>query len=162
MKTDMKLLSDYLTIAYSENQNLIRLADTKANIVLVLIGVILSLFFNFFRSFATFSMPLIIIVIVPFLVSGYFAFLTLYPRAMRASGRNSLLYFKDTLSIDANKLLTKMKRWNNDDVISDYLNNTKSLAVIIEQKFKYLRYSYTFLAIAVLVKLVIEGYAWFF
>ncbi len=156
MGTDSKLTSEYLVRAYTEYQSLIRFADTKANIVLVLIGVIVSMFFNFFFSKNTPLTFSVYLILLPLILSGFFSFLTLYPRVARKRGRDSLLYFKDAVSTDLKKSLTALMNLTPQEIYSDYLINIKSLAVIIDKKFFYLRLAYTFLAVGVLVKILYE------
>ncbi|MEK6871777.1 MAG: hypothetical protein AABX16_02640 [Nanoarchaeota archaeon] len=96
MKTESRLVSDYLSRSYSELQNMIRHADTKANIILVLIGVILSLFFNFFVSKNILPLWQIMIVLILFFISGFYALIALYPRTAQKNGKFSLLYYIDT------------------------------------------------------------------
>ncbi|NCO11558.1 hypothetical protein CO038_00385 [Candidatus Pacearchaeota archaeon CG_4_9_14_0_2_um_filter_39_13] len=162
MQRDVRPLSEYLGRSYSENQNLIRLADTKANIIIALIGVILSLFFSFLNNFGELPMNLLIITLLPFIASGYFAFLTLYPRGAKASGKQSLLYYKDAMSMDVDKTASKMKNFDFEDITKDYLANIKALSRIVNAKFRNLRISYSLFAIAILVKLIVEGYSWFY
>lgn len=160
MQKDMRPLSEYLGRSYTESQALIRLADTKANIIIALIGVILSLFFNFFTKIGTISMMMVIITLIPFIASGYFAFLTLYPRGAKSSGKNSLLYYKDAMSLDVTKTGKKLMNYNYQEITEDYLANIKALSKIANSKFRNLRISYSLFAIAILVKLAVEGYAW--
>jgi len=162
MQRDVRPLSEYLGRSYSENQNLIRLADTRANIIIALIGVILSLFFSFLNNFGELPMNLLIITLLPFIASGYFAFLTLYPRGAKASGKQSLLYYKDAMSMDVDKTASKMKNFDFEDITKDYLANIKALSRIVNAKFRNLRISYSLFAIAILVKLIVEGYSWFY
>ena len=162
MQRDVRPLSEYLGRSYSENQNLIRLADTKANIVIALIGVILSIFFSFLNNFGELPMNLLIITLIPFIASGYFAFLTLYPRGAKASGKQSLLYYKDAMSMDVAKTRKKMMDFDYKDIAEDYLINIKALSRIVHSKFRNLRISYSLFVIAILVKLIVEGYSWFY
>ena len=105
MKTDPRLVGQYLTNNYSQLQNIISRADTKANIVLGLIGAILSLFFNFSITQNNFSMWQVMIVLTLFFISGFFAFSTLYPRTSKKTNNFSLTYYRDAIDIDAKKLL---------------------------------------------------------
>lgn len=159
-KTDSKILSDYLSRSIAQQQDLIKLADTKANIVLALIGVVASLFFNFFVTKGVLSTVQILLVLAFMLISGFFSFLTLYPRRSKNSDGDSLLYFKQAKNIDQRKLLNRLKENAEEKIILDYLDNIKSVSCIVEKKFNYLRYSYIFLAISLLTKLIIEFYSW--
>jgi len=163
MKTDPRLVGQYLTNNYSQLQNIISRADAKANIVLGLIGVILSLFFNFFITQSLLPMWQVSVILILFFISGFFAFSTLYPRTSKKTGKFSLTYFKDTIGIDTKKTTLLFTKTNaEEEIIVDLINNIKELSKIIDDKFKSLKLSYIFLAIAVLVKVIFELYHWFF
>ncbi len=159
MKTDTKLLSDYLSRSIAENQNLIRLIDTKANIIIALIGVILSLFFNIFISRGIINIMQIYLVLIPFIVSGLFAFLSLYPRIGKQSG-DSLLSFHGADKASTEQWTRRFEGDYNKGIIEDYINNIKAVSNIIRRKISYLRLSYIFLAIAVLIKVIFELIIW--
>ena len=162
MKTDLRLMGDYLSRSYTENQNLIRFADTKANIVLALSGVILSLFFNFFVSKGTTSMYQIVAVLVPFVLAGFFAFLSLYPRVGKKTKARSLLYYRDATDLNTKDSLKFFEEDRQKEIAEDYLNNIKALAGIVEKKFNYLRYAYIFFLLAILIKLIVEFSIWLY
>ncbi|MEK6800661.1 MAG: Pycsar system effector family protein [Nanoarchaeota archaeon] len=159
MKTDTKILSDYLSRALAQQQELIRLADTKASVVLTLIGVILSLFFNYFISKNSVSIIPIILIISLFVISGLFSFIAIYPRKGNSNEKNSLLYYGSAKNIQKNFLSPLIKN-EEEKIISDYVENVKSIAGIVEKKFNFLRYSYIFLAIAILIKIIVEFSSW--
>ena len=69
MKTEPRLVGNYLGSSYSELQNLIRAADTKANILIAIIGAILSLFFSFIMTENTAPLWQVIIVLSLFFIS---------------------------------------------------------------------------------------------
>lgn len=159
MKTDTKLLSDYLSRSIAENQNLVRLIDTKANIIIVLIGVILSLFFNTFISKGLINIMQIYLILIPFLVSGFFAFLSIYPRTGKQN-KDSLLSF-----YGAGKTSTEqwVKRFEGDygkAIMQDYVDNIKAVSNIIKRKISYIRLSYIFLALAIIIKVIFELIIW--
>ncbi len=150
--------SDYITRAYTENQNLIRLADTKANIILSLIGIILSAFFNFFVSKQTALGYGVYAVLFSFILSGIFSFLTLFPRTP-VPKRSSLIYFKSSKNMNVDDELKKLINPGSGDIINihrDFLENIKMLSKVLDKKFSYLRWAYIFLALGVILKLIIE------
>lgn len=162
MKTDPRYVGGYLTNNYSQLQNIINRADTKANIVLGLIGVILSLFFNFFISQNLLPMWQIVIILTLFFVSGFFAFLTLYPRTGKETKTFSLAYYKEAMKIDQKKIVDLFIKTDAEEKITeDLINNIKELSKIIDTKFRKLKISYIFLGIAILVKVFFELYNWF-
>lgn len=163
MKTDPRFVGQYLTNSYSHLQNIINSADNKANIVLGLIGVILSLFFNFFVTEESIPMWQVIVVLTLFFISGFFAFLTLYPRTGKKTNNFSLTYYKEAINIDTKKTTALfMKTDVEEKIIEDLVNNIKALSNIIDSKFKKLKFSYIFLALGILVKVIFESYNWFF
>jgi len=157
---DTRLVTTYMAGSVTQYQRLIQLADAKANIVLVLIGVIVSMFFNFIISKETPFTPQIYFVLLPFVISGYFAFLTLFPRMAKKSGKDSLIYFKDCKDIDVKKMTQKLLQAPEKEIYEDYVTNIKALAKVINNKFNYLRLAYIFFAIAILCKVAFELTLW--
>lgn len=156
MKTDPKLVSDYLSRTLTDKMRLITLLDRKANIMIVLIGVVLSLFFNTFFLNKTVNMWQALIIITPFIISGYFSFLTLYPRTRRTEGEKSLANYRIAKDANVNEWVKMFDKDSEKIIIEDYVANIKALSQIINSKIKVLKLSYTFLAIAILVKIAIE------
>jgi hypothetical protein len=162
VKTDFKLVGDYVARSYAESQNLIRLADSKANIVIALLGVVFSLFFNFFVSKGVVSGFLIVVVIVPFVISGYFAFSAIFPRMGKSTKSNSLLFYSAANNIDSKKWMELFEKGYDRQIVEDYVQNTQALSMILERKFKHLRYAYVFLGVGLLVKLIVEFWAGYY
>lgn len=162
MKSDQRFIGTYLGNSYSQLQNLIGLADTKANIIIALIGVILSLFFNFFVSKSVLPMWQVTSIILLFFISGGFALSTLYPRIPKKTGKFSLTYFKDAIENDI-KITSELFINKNVDniIIEDLIRNIKTLSLIVDKKFTNLRYSYIFFGLAIIVKVIFELFSWF-
>ena len=161
MKTDFSVLQRYLASNISELQRTIQIADTKANIVIVLIGVVLSLFFNFFISKNLIPIWQVMIVLVMFFISGIFAFTTLYPRAMKGSGKFSLIYYKDIINLDIKKIARDLSNKNFDqEIVEDYLNSLRAVSIIVDKKIMKLRLSYIFLFLAITIKIIFESFVW--
>jgi len=162
MKTDSSLVARYLASNHAELQKIIQLADTKANIIIVLIGVILSLFFNFFTAQSSINMFQIITVLSLFFLAGGLALMTLYPRVSKKSGKFSLIYYKDALNAKPEKVINDFIKNNNEEkIIEDYVNNIKALSLIIDKKFKKLRLAYILFGLAIVIKITFEIYFWF-
>lgn len=153
-------MNEYLSLTLIENQNLIRLADRKANIILVLIGTIVSIFFRFLVTSEISSQYQIYLILIPFLTSGYFAFLTIFPRTSKNSSKPSLLYFKSSKNLNTNKIVKDLLEPSEKEIYTDYVENIKALATVIDKKYKYLKYAYIFLAIAILFKIIFETIIW--
>lgn len=158
MNHDFKTTRDYLGNVYSESQNIIRMADTKANIILVLIGVILSIFFNILIKTQESITWTVYIILIPFIISGFFAFITLIPRKTKTNKSDSIIYFKEIQNANLQKIKKSIE--NQDYIINDYLSNIQQIGKIIDKKFTYLRYSYIFFALAVMIKLIVELILW--
>lgn len=159
MKTDSALVARHLASNYAVLQNMIKLADTKANIVIVLIGAILSLFFNILVTNSTFPIWQMGFILTLFFISGGFAISTLYPRGSKKSGNHSLIYYKDAMDIDIEKATRKIIDENSEEsIVKDYLTNIKALSGILNKKFNKLRMAYIFFSLAVVIKIILEVY----
>jgi hypothetical protein len=162
MKPDSRYVATYLSTGLRHQQNLIRLADTKANIVLAFIGVVLSIFFGQFMINNNISSMQMTIILIPFLISGFFGLLTLYPSRGKVQKKsNSLFYFKEAKALNTSKKSNEITgNQGQEKIIEDFIESIKSLSAISEKKFKNLRFSYLFLALGVLIKLFIEAVIW--
>ncbi len=161
MKTEIGLLTRYLASNFSELQRTIQIADAKANIVIVLIGVIISLFFNFFISKNVIGGFEAMIILSVLFISGGFAISTLYPRIAKKSGKFSMIYFKDVADIDVKKTMKEFEQKDyQDKIVEDYLNNIKILSSIVDKKFIKLRLAYIFLGLGIITKVFFEFSAW--
>ena len=161
MKTDDKLVGQYLSGNYAQIQNIIRQADTKANIIIALIGVILSLFFNFFVSKNLLPMWQVLTVLSLFFISGGLALSTLFPRTSKKTGKFSLTYYKDAIYVDKNKTINMFFNKNSEkEILEDYIDNIKILSKILDKKFLKLKLSYTFFGLAIIIKVIFELLAW--
>jgi len=161
MKTESKLVSDYLSRGYSELQGMIRLADTKANIIIALIGVVLSLFFNFFVSKNILPFWQVMLVLALFFVSGFYALATLYPRLPPKSKKSSALYYMGGMEFTLKSATKFMSEDCEKEIIEDYIINIQNVSKIIDIKFRKLRLSYLFFGLAIVVKIIFETYVWF-
>lgn len=161
-RTEPRVLSTYLSSNYSQLQGLIKHADTKANIMIALIGGLLSVFFNFFVSESNkLEMWQIIIVIGLLLISGLFSILTLYPRTPKSSGNFSLIYFKDAQNVDVDKWAKKFIKSDQEETITkDSINNIKNVSKILDKKFATLRISYILFGISILLKIIFDVMVW--
>lgn len=161
MKTESRLVGNYLGGSYAELQNLIRAADTKANILIAIIGAILSLFFSFIITKNTAPVWQVISVLALFFISGGFALSTLYPRISKKSGKFSLIYYKDAININTKEATKDFINKNQEEkIIEDYINSIKSLSLIVNKKFIKLRIAYIIFGLAVILKIIFELYLW--
>lgn len=161
MKTEVNLLQRSLASSLAELQKTIQMADTKANIILALIGFILSLFFNFFVSKEVIHAWQVMTVLTLFSISGAFSLSTLYPRISKKSGKFSIQYYQDIIGMDVQKTVKELSEKSYDEkLIEDYLQSLKALSIIINKKFVQLRLAYVFFAIAVITKIIFESNFW--
>jgi len=152
----------YFASGLRHQQDVIRLADTKANILLALIGVILSIFFSQVVSSLTLSPTQVTLVLLPFIISGIFGLGALFPRkGKNAKTNKSIFYFQAAKNIDIKRISSDISGDKAIEKIkSDYLENIKALSTIVEKKVSYLRSAYLFLALAVFIKLFFEITVW--
>ena len=108
-RTEPRALGLYLGSNYAQIQGLIKQADTKANIIIALIGAMLSLFFNIFMSEVNRLLLWQIIIIIGLMtLAGGFAISVIYPRVAKPTGKFSMTYFKDAKNVDVNKWSKKL------------------------------------------------------
>ncbi len=160
--TEPRVLVTYLSSNYSQLQGLIKHADTKANIMIALIGGILSVFFNFFMLESN-KLPIwqILIVLGLLLISGTFAIITLYPRTPKATGNFSLIYFKDAQEVDVDKWTKKFLKSNQEEIITkDMITNIKNISKILDRKFTTLRVSYMLFGLSIIIKIIFDLIIW--
>lgn len=162
-RTDPKALAVYLGSNYAQMQGMIKQADTKANILIALIGALTSMFFNVFMD-ETSKLPAwqIGVVLGFLLISGAYAVSVLYPRTAKATGKFSMTYFKDAQNVDTNKW---SKRFLEEDqeplIIKDLINNIKAISMILDKKFNKLRMAYMLFAGSILAKTIFDAILWF-
>ena len=163
-RTDPKALAAYLGGNYAQLQGMIKQADTKANIVIALIGALISLFFNVFMN-ETSKLPIwqIGLILGLLLFSGGYAVSVLYPRTAKPSGKFSLAYFKDAQNVDINKWSKKFFSEDLEELITkDMMNNIKAISMILDKKFSKLRMAYMLFAFAILSKTLFDTLLYFF
>jgi hypothetical protein len=149
-----QLISDYLIATLQHQQGLIEFSDQKANILLGLIGIILSVFIKDLMGDILNSWQLVIL-IIPFIVAGYSAFLALLPRSSTNKGLSSkfsLFYYGSASQIEPSKTSKTLMSVSNQDVYDDYTNTIKALATLNQRKFRYIRLAYIAFAIGIMAK----------
>ena len=162
-RTDPKALAEYLSKNYAQLQNLIKQADTKANILIALIGGILSVFFNFLMFESNKLENWQIIIVLGFLlISGVYSVLVLYPRTGKKTNNFSLAYFKDAQNVDTEKWTKKFLTSDQEETITrDMIGNIKALSIIIDKKFKKLRIAYMLFGVSIIIKTTFDAIIWF-
>lgn len=154
MKTDEQALQGYLSDSFNHKQELINLADVKANILLGLIGVILALFFRFIVDTTSTSILflLILFVLIPFVISGLLALSVIYPRTSKIKQETPIGLGKADSKIYVDQILELSMQ----QIAKDYDEATTALTAVANRKFRYLRFAYLFFVIGVGAKIVIE------
>ncbi|MEK6914786.1 MAG: Pycsar system effector family protein [Nanoarchaeota archaeon] len=163
-RTDPKALAEYLSKNYAQLQGLMKQADTKANILIALIGAILSIFFNFLMSE---SNRLVVwqtaTVLSLLLISGTFAILVIYPKISKPSGKFSLTYFKDAQNVDTEKWTKKLINSDQEELITkDIMDNIKIISSILDKKFNKLRIAYILFGASIFIKTIFDAIIWFY
>ena len=157
MPTDKsKLITDYLISAFRDKQTLVDLADRKANIIIGLIGIILSLFFNVVVQDLSYISIQLAIVILPFIISGFFAFLVFFPRLPRPKEKFSFINFASVAKSTPETISKWVEEITEDRVSQDIAENLQILSRTLILKFTYLKIAYVFLALAVTSKILYE------
>ena len=157
-RTDPKALAAYLGGNYAQLQGMIKQADTKANIVIALIGALVSMFFNVFISETNQLAGWQVATILGLLLfSGGYAVSVLYPRTAKPTGKFSLTYFKDAQNVDVAKWSKKFLEEDQEKLITkDMMNNIKAISMILDTKFKRLRMAYMLFGLAIVVKTLFD------
>jgi hypothetical protein len=157
-RTDPKALAAYLGGNYAQLQGMIKQADTKANIVIALIGALVSMFFNVFISETNQLAGWQVATILGLLLfSGGYAVSVLYPRTAKPTGKFSLTYFKDAQNVDVVKWSKKFLEEDQEKLITkDMMNNIKAISMILDTKFKRLRMAYMLFGLAIVVKTLFD------
>jgi len=162
-RTDPKALGVYLGGNYAQMQGMIKQADTKANIVIALIGALVSMFFNVFMSETNQLASWQVAVILGLLLfSGGYAVSVLYPRTAKPTGKFSLVYFKDAQNVDINKWSKKFFDSDQEELITkDMMNNIKAISMILDKKFTKLRMAYMLFGLAIVSKTLFDALLYF-
>ena len=162
-RTEPRALGIYLGSNYNQLQGLIKQADTKANIIIALIGALLSTLFTFFMSKSN-LLPLwqTIIIITLMFFAGGFAVSVLFPRIAKPTGKFSATYFKDAQNIDVDKWSKKFLESDQEElIVKDLMNNIKAISGILDKKFKKLRIAYSLFGLSILIKIIFDVALWF-
>lgn len=165
MYLDTKKKNEVLSKAYTDSQGMISLADSKANIsltiqtLLITIALGFALLFNIFDkirlifdknpSFASLYVIVIIIYISSSIIGIIATILVYIPREAPEEieqKREGLFYFKHVLDYgSSDAYFTKIKSLSEDELMEEYSRQIFQLALIVDEKFKYVNYSIYFL-----------------
>jgi hypothetical protein len=154
MNVTEEVLQGYLSDALNHKQELINLADTKANILIGLIGVILALFFQFVVvdiSTLTLSFSLLF-VLVPFLIAGLLSLIVIFPRTSKEKQNTPL----GLGMIDEKVFIENASTLPMEIIAQDYKDVINILSRVADRKFFYLRLAYLFFVIGAGAKTLIE------
>ena len=158
---DTKKINEILSKAYSDTQNLISLADSKANISLTIHSLLITLTLGFSLLSNTFQKLIILVESCLSLVIFYISILVLFiifsvigiittilifkPREATEQiekNRKGLFYFKHVLKYNSsNEYYQKIKELNEEDLIEEYSKQIFQLSYIARKKFKFVNYS---------------------
>ncbi len=164
---DIEKKNEILSKAYTDSQNLISLADSKANIslttqsLLITISLGFALLFNIFEKvkllmdknigFGWFYI-IVIIMYVGLSIIGIITTILVYkPREALEEAekkREGLFYFKHVLEYkSSDNYYAKIKGLSEEELMEEYSKQIYQLASIAEKKFNFVNYSIYFLII---------------
>ena len=137
-----KYVMDYL-------QSTIRLADTKASVIIAILGVAFPVFVNkwqdisYIKDVGWYWLCLFIMIAktVTYVVSLCFSMAVFRPR-LPTSLSKGFIFFMDILGHqDVNAYVEIAKRTSPDDLLESVLYQNWSLSKIVERKFRYIYYA---------------------
>lgn len=171
---EIKKKIEILSKAYSDSQNMISLADSKANISLTIqsliltIGLGFSLLSNSFQKLKILSESNIAFVIFYFIIVVFFigfsaigiilTILIFKPREaieISEKERKGLFYFKHVLEYNSSEgYYSKIKELNEENLMEEYSRQIFQLSYIANEKFKFVNYSIIFLVINIILAIL--------
>lgn len=127
-------------------QNLIKLADSKAQTTLVVNGIIIAAIVAISRGS---------IIVLPFLfllmISITFSLFTLVPRGLNnVKDEKSLLFFEGITNHDRKGYISDITNMDYSTTLSDVSSQAYSLASITKKKIQYVNYSMIFLVAGII------------
>lgn len=153
---------NYLKTSFAHNQELIKLADSKANIVLGLISFLIPLIFgiNVYSTYGKESTKESIILLNVFAfisiillgISFILAISVIYARLNNSKNGNKLFY-KNIESMKFNEYQAFVRKLTDDIIFGEYTQEIHEIAKINKKKYYFYNYSVIFLlsGIAVLI-----------
>jgi len=126
-----------------------RRVETKASIILGINTGMLAIITPKFSAFTNFENWMIIIFSPIFLngISLWCLYQSSSPQLK--GGHDSLIYFKQVAKLTENKYIEKFSKQAISNHIKDVLSQVWRNSEILKEKFKYVKYSYIFLSIAI-------------
>lgn len=172
--------NEILSKVYSDSQNIISLADSKANTsltiqsLLLTIGLGFSILSNTFQKlkilidfnivFVVFYI-IIILLFIGFSTIGIITTILVFkPREaieISEKERKGLFYFKHVLDYKSSEeYFLKIKKLNEDELLEEYSKQIFQLSYIANEKFKFVNFSIIFLVINIglaIIFLILSG-----
>lgn len=139
------------------NQNLIKFADTKINVLLVLSGVTTTFILTNFQDlydigfWPKFFLVLFFLAFILFMI---FSILTIAPRKANQTGNSvpKVIYFEHIASrVEAKDFITEYNNITPEIFLADTLYQIYETAKIASRKFKYYRFSMISIQIQILL-----------
>lgn len=169
-------------VTYRTQINLIRIADTKANMILGINAMIISVLIGFISSSLLFStnevvenielvIPIVTIMITA-VASSVFAIRAVQPRLILAKKTNlsteqekrSLLFFENIYGLRLDKYLETMKQIieTKTDVYENMIIDIFNQATVLHQKYAKLRISYIIFLFGFIGSIILFMIMWLF
>jgi hypothetical protein len=159
--------NEILSKAYTDSQNMISLADSKANISLTIQGLLITIALGFsllsnvfvkLESLMEQNLPLfyfyiiITIIFINFSIFGIITTILVFkPRESKEEAernRKGFFYFGHVSKYtSSDEYYSKIKQLDEEQLMEEYSRQIYQLSHIAEEKFKFLRYSIYFLII---------------
>ncbi len=159
MSSDKANLIDYIKTIFSHNQQLIELADTKANIVLGINSVLLPLIFgvtsiNLLELVTRgFLLQALLLNISSVVALGFLLISVIFSTSV-IKGRiymdlKSNIFFQNIIETNIDDYIANVTMMNEDSIIEDYLREIYTLADINREKYEKHKWSLRFLVLGV-------------
>lgn len=148
-------------------QNLIKFADTKINVLLVISGVTTTFFLTNFQTFFDLNCLSKIILglfFIAFIIFVILSLLTISPRADKHTGNlpAKIIYFKHIAKrVEVNDFIDDYNKLTTESYLTDILYQVYENSKIADKKFKFYNYSLNALQFQILLFFILLGLKFF-
>lgn len=156
MVTEKDNTFEYIKAVFEHNQDLIGLADSKANIVVGMISVLLPVIFGvevltFLDEdqieLQMFMFSTFIILVILFTISFMLSIFTIHPRLKE--NYDDSIFFQNIVKKTVKDYISFIESIKDDIILKDYALEAYALAEINCKKFRTFKYSLLFLVIGI-------------
>lgn len=137
-----------VTYILSSNQEVVKMADTKASFLMGISGVILSILVPMDKTHFSIEKLYSLYLAIFFLtISILLQVLTIYPRS-RVNEKN-VLHYKGILEFERDDYLEYMEKMSSERILRAYTQSIYDLAIIQKNKYKWLKFGLISLSLAI-------------